>query len=347
MFRRVSILLLCLVMIAGVTACSQPENGSPDSSQPEVQEAPPPPPEFPVFVDGTRVSSRPGRVVSLSPALTEKIFDLGLDSRLAGVSDHCDYPAAAGSLESCGIALLPDISAILSLRPHMVISEVPLPEEDRAELLRQGIDVVVIERANSIDELWEVYIAIARIFEGEHAGRHMGNIFADIVGGWLDDLAWAVEMEILESLADEEIGDDSDEYLGMIPAIYLRMLPFNVATGDTLENELMRIIGLRNIAREQYGWLYPEELATADGPGGFRSAQFIFFDENYLAAEDLSENTFYITLPAVTGGRAIPIDGYIMERQSLRTFGQLLEMARYIWPEADFPHWPPRIVFSL
>jgi iron complex transport system substrate-binding protein len=131
--------LLCVLLALGMAGClpGSDKDKPSSSSEPVSQEEQLPelPAEFPVEVGGTVVASRPGKVVSLSPAITEKIFDLGLTDRLAGVSDFCaDFiPDAAGS-EKCGTAQQPELEVILGLGAHLVVSEIPLPEEDQAAL---------------------------------------------------------------------------------------------------------------------------------------------------------------------------------------------------------------------
>ena len=179
--------LLSVLLALGMAGCLPGTDADkPSSSEPSSQEAqlPEPPAEFPVEVGGTVVASRPGKVVSLSPAITEKIFDLGLTNRLAGVSNFCaDFiPDAAGS-EKCGTAQQPDLDVILGLGAHLVVSEIPLPEEDQEALRDKEIDVVVIPHAQSLEELWDAYIALCRMFEGEHAGQQMGDEFVAAVSG--------------------------------------------------------------------------------------------------------------------------------------------------------------------
>ena len=36
------------------------------------------------------------RIVSLAPNLTEILYDLGVENRIAAVTDQCDYPPGAG-----------------------------------------------------------------------------------------------------------------------------------------------------------------------------------------------------------------------------------------------------------
>ncbi|MCL2069213.1 MAG: helical backbone metal receptor [Oscillospiraceae bacterium] len=345
MLRHILTLLLCAVLILTGASCGlldPGEEASPAPPEPTEPEIPPPPPEFPVRVGGTTVLSRPGRVVSLSPSITEKIYDLGLEDRLVGVSRNCDYPAAAELLDRCGTAQMPDTETIGNLRAHLVVTEIPLPDEDRAELSRMDIDVVVIPRAQSLDGLRESYIGLARMFEGEHAGQEMGDMFVDAVWGWLSGLGAAVEAQMNAQDAQPK------------PALYIRMtLEENavgvVATGDTLENDIMSLIGLRNIAADQTGWYYPEELASGDSLPDFQALRIIFFDEEYIPPEDFGDSAFYRNLQAVQSGLLLHIDSNIMERQSLRTFEQLLAMARseHVWPESDFPRWPPRITYAL
>ncbi|MFR9190851.1 MAG: hypothetical protein ACLVL7_11985 [Anaerotruncus massiliensis (ex Togo et al. 2019)] len=52
-----------------------------------------PDPNWPVAI-GDPHPRKPRAAVSLSPALTEVIFELGAENQLAGVSDFCDYPPA-------------------------------------------------------------------------------------------------------------------------------------------------------------------------------------------------------------------------------------------------------------
>ena len=360
MLRRIFVLLLCAAMLVMGAACGDTDNGQPVPPIEDIE--PPPPPEFPVVVGGATVAARPVGVVSLSPALTEKIFDLGLGSRLVGVSDFCDFPEGAERLDRCGTALMPDIEMISRIpNVHLVLYEEGLSAEFREELSRLGIDTVRIPRARTLDELWNSYIALARMFEGEHAGQHMGDMFANALDNWLADLSDAVYAEMraqAAAAAEEAEGDEEeqeDETLEPLYALYLTRLPFTVATGDTLENELMQLIGLTNIAREQTGWNYPEELAADEGLAYFRALHIIFVNNNlgpgedgeYLTPQSLHEHEFFSTLPAITGDSYMPIDHSIMERQSMRSFRQLLEMAAHVWPYADLPRWPPAIAFTL
>lgn len=90
------------------------------------------PPEVPAasplyknFVDEAgrtvRVSQPVQRIVSLAPSLTETIYALGLQDRLVGDTDYCDYPPDAQKKTKVGGAINPSLEQIVALRPDLVL----------------------------------------------------------------------------------------------------------------------------------------------------------------------------------------------------------------------------------
>ena len=62
----------------------------------------------------------PRRIVSLVPSVTEILFALGAEERLVGVTDFCDFPAAARRKPRVGGMVAPSLEAIVALRPDLV-----------------------------------------------------------------------------------------------------------------------------------------------------------------------------------------------------------------------------------
>ena len=340
-------LLLCLCLALSLTACFGSKEKEKDPEAPASQsssEAAPIQdlkPEFPVEVNGTVVASRPARVVSLSPSITDKIFDLKLEERLSGVSDlpENEYPG----YPLCGTNELPDIEKIGLLKAHLIVSETELPEEYAKQLAEMDIDVVVIPHAESLSELWESYIALCRMFEGEYAGRQMGEEFVGAITGWLD------------KVRAEAMSFDA----APMPGLYLRQVPPDlpdsvsdssiiVATHDTLEHDLMEAIGIKNIASDYDGWEYPLDYAKADGREDFMALQVMYFDNDSVSMKQhLEKSAFFKGLTATLKDWFYEVDYMLMERQSMNSFEELLRMAEYTWPEGNFPEWPPDIRYTL
>ncbi len=69
------------------------------------------------------VTGKANRFVSLSPAITETLVALGVDSQLVGVSDYCYYPARIQAKEHVGTGYTPRYEAIIGLAPTLVFVE--------------------------------------------------------------------------------------------------------------------------------------------------------------------------------------------------------------------------------
>jgi iron complex transport system substrate-binding protein len=76
------------------------------------QQAPPAP---------TTTGSATPRIVTLSPSATEIVDALGASDELVGVDDYSDFPEPVKLLPKVGSFMTPNLEAIVSLRPTLVI----------------------------------------------------------------------------------------------------------------------------------------------------------------------------------------------------------------------------------
>ncbi|HPS64430.1 MAG TPA: helical backbone metal receptor [Ignavibacteria bacterium] len=63
----------------------------------------------------------PERIISLAPNITETIYALHAEGRLAGVTKYCNYPPEAQQKKIIGGMIDPDIEIITSLKPDLII----------------------------------------------------------------------------------------------------------------------------------------------------------------------------------------------------------------------------------
>jgi iron complex transport system substrate-binding protein len=80
------------------------------------------------------LSAPPRRIVSLVPSVTEIIYALGAEERLAGRTDYCEFPAAAKRKPSVGGMVNPSLEALVALKPDLVIAT---DEGNREETFQQ------------------------------------------------------------------------------------------------------------------------------------------------------------------------------------------------------------------
>jgi len=87
---------------------------------------PPAPAQFREVVDETgrtiRIPQPVLRIVSLAPSLTETVYALGIQDRLAGDTDFCDYPPDAQRKPKIGGGLNPSLEEIAALHPDLVLA---------------------------------------------------------------------------------------------------------------------------------------------------------------------------------------------------------------------------------
>ena len=82
------------------------------------------------------------RVVTLAPNLTETIYALGLDGKLAGDTTYCDIPPAAKEKPHVGSAQEPSLEAIVALHPDLVLATTSINRAETADaLLKIGVPV--------------------------------------------------------------------------------------------------------------------------------------------------------------------------------------------------------------
>jgi iron complex transport system substrate-binding protein len=71
---------------------------------PDYTQAEPEP--YPITIDGVEIEQSPAEIISLSPALTEILFEFDEGSRIIARSDYCDYPLETAEISAVFSAIL-------------------------------------------------------------------------------------------------------------------------------------------------------------------------------------------------------------------------------------------------
>jgi len=101
----------------------------------------------------TNSFSRPVRIVSLAPNLTELLFALGLGDRIVAVSNGSDYPPEAAAKQKVGTFWQPNIEAIIASKPDLVITLWIEQQKAAANTLRKFGYQVLTLRLETIEQL--------------------------------------------------------------------------------------------------------------------------------------------------------------------------------------------------
>lgn len=269
------------------------------------------PQEYPLTINNVRITQRPNRVISLSPTLTEIIYELGNESQLAGRSDYCDFPQQALQLPSFGTAWIPDNDKIKDFMPDLIVTQQPLPDETMQMLQLKGINVLVIESKDSMDKFSQVYIDLGAALGGDYSGRMNGRETANRIDAKLRDIRVKVK----------PFSDNLP-----VTVCYIASPQGDIATDDTLIGSLLEMAGGINVAGEGTGYKFDQDTLLLAAP------QVIFCPKG-LAAE-IKENSAYKDLPAVLNDRVYEVEAVALERQTSRMAEVVSYMAQILYPEA-------------
>jgi len=140
---------------------------------------PAPPPAMREVVDEfgrtVRVPELPMRIVSLAPSLTETLYALGVQDRLVGDTDFCDYPPDAQKKTKVGGAINPNLEEIAALHPDLVLAtkEINRPDTVRA-LDNLGIPVYGTDaHTRTVDDILSTTQKLADLLGVPEAGKSL------------------------------------------------------------------------------------------------------------------------------------------------------------------------------
>ena len=103
------------------------------------------------------------RFISLSPTLTEILFELGAGRDLVAVTTYCVFPEEAKAKEKIGDFVNPNFEKIVGLKPDVVFAETWSSSKIVSRLRGSGLNVREVKSPRSVEE---IYQAILQVGEG-------------------------------------------------------------------------------------------------------------------------------------------------------------------------------------
>lgn len=281
--KKISALLLVIAVL--LCGCRDTDTDMPEETTENTTSAEPMP--YPFTVNGTEISAQPERIVCLSPALAEIIYEMGYGDRIVGRSSYCDYPLDVLKVVDLGSTANPDINAITELTPDLVITSTPIASKDMFTMEQAGIKTVLIPAPTTLEGFSSIYTSLGLIFDGMFTGTEKG--------------------EDTYSAVSKALGNTDAVNIGNFVYITENL---TVAGGDTFESAVLSCFG-NNIAKNETGYGFdPAELVE-------NQPDIILLSDKYTV-DDLMENEYYSQLDAVMENRVIFINNVYFERPSAR-----------------------------
>ncbi|MBA7613034.1 Vitamin B12-binding protein [subsurface metagenome] len=259
------------------------------------------------------IDQAPQRIVSFGPSITEILFALGLEEKVVGVSNYCDYPEAAKLKPKIGDAFNPSLERIVELEPDLVLTV--KQEQLNRELDALGIKFMVLDPED--------------------------------IDGILGDIELVGEITGTEKKAEELIEDMQDSISQVIALVEdapeVRVffivdatdltLPWTAGTGSFID-ALITMAGGENIAAKAQGaWVQfsLEQIVSSDPE--IIIIQTMIGGIPTISKEELDEHPVWGEMTAVKQGKICFIDGDLVSRPGPRIVRGLEEMAKIIHPE--------------
>lgn len=248
-----------------------------------------------------RMDLPPRRVVSLAPNLTEIVFLLGQEGKLAGVTRFCNYPPRAAALPRVGGIVDPDVERIVAAGPDLVLCTTDGNPKERVRVLEEmGIPCFAVG-PQDMAAVFRTIERIGALLGVPERGRR--------------------EADVLRARAERV----SRPTLGPLPRVLFLVStsPVIAAGNGTFLDELVRASGGTNAAggsAGRYPRLSVEDLLAASPD--------VIFVAAMAGVEGFSPSVSRWTeVPAFRNGDVVILDGDLVTRPGPRMVDALEKVA--------------------
>jgi len=252
------------------------------------------------------------RVVSLAPSITETLYALGLQDRLVGDTDYCDYPPEAKQKPHVGGTISPSIETIASLHPDVVLVAKGI---NRLDTVNSLASLGIPSYATDPHSVAEILTSTQRL--------------ADLLGA-------AQAGDTLATKLRHELAEIHERVAPFPPRRVLYVIwpqPLISIGQNTFMADALRYSGAISIVNEPQSWpqISLEEIARVQ-------PDFLVFSGSHMASasvnvDALSETPGWRILNAVREHKYANTSDAI-ERTSPRIVSAIAELARQFHPEA-------------
>jgi iron complex transport system substrate-binding protein len=254
---------------------------------------------FPVSItaaNGTvHIASRPHAIVSLSATATEMLYAIGAGSQVKAVDKNSDYPPGTPRTSLDGFQ--PNVEAIVSYRPDLVVIDNESPPTLSGQLQSVGIPALELPAATTLEDAYRQYAEL-----GEATG-HRAQAAAEET---------RVKSQIARIVHSTPRASAGQTYYYELDPMY------DSATSSTFIGQVLGLLGVHNIADAAPGAAssggYPQlsaEFIVQSNPDYVFLADTICCGQN---ARTVGARPGWSTMTAVQKGQVVGLNDDIASR---------------------------------
>lgn len=255
------------------------------------------------------------KIISTAPSNTEVIMGLGLGDKLVAIDKYStDIEGVNQEIPQIDFSN-PDAETIIGLDPDIVIAsghnKTGSTEDPFKAISEAGIPVVYIPSSESIEGIYEDINFIADVLNEKEKGQ-------DIVDSMKE------KVDEIKAIGDK-IEDKKTVYFEISPAPSL----FSFGK-STFLNEMIEILGAKNIFADEDGWVSPTEESIIDA-----NPDVIITNASYMEnpTEEIKSREAWDTITAVKDNAVYLVDKNASSRPSQNSIKSLEEIAKAVYPE--------------
>ena len=267
--------------------------------------------------EGTEVNipTKIEKIISTAPSNTEVLMALGLGDKLVAIDKYStDIEGINTELPQIDF-LNPDAETIIGLEPDIVIAsghnKTGSVEDPFKAISEAGIPVVYIPSSDSIDGIYKDIEFIADVVNERSKGKEI-----------VDDMK--AQVEEIKAIGDT-ITDKKSVYFEISPAPYLSSFG-----KSTFLNEMIEIIGAKNIFENEEGWVSPTAEAIIDA-----NPDVIITNAGYMEnpTEEIKSRDAWENINAIKNNEVYLVDQNASSRPSQNVIKALEQMAKAVYPD--------------
>ncbi|MDI3258002.1 MAG: ABC transporter substrate-binding protein [Kyrpidia sp.] len=258
------------------------------------------------------ISQEPRRIVSLIPGHTEILFALGLEGRVAAVTNWDNYPPGVQKkVEAVLDGLNPPVERLVAIHPDLVV--LGSHNETIVQAVRRAGLTAVVYDPQSLDGVYRTIMELGRITNRPAQ--------ASALVDQMKKKAAALSAKVAGIPADQRV------------RVYVEADPDHLYTagGHTFMDELIRLAGGVNVAEDLEGWkpMNAETLIR-------KNPQVIVVTYGYYvpnAADKPKQRPGWEVVDAVRHNRVYAVDSDLVSRPGPRIVGGAEALAKLFYPD--------------
>ena len=265
---------------------------------------------------------QPERIISLSPSHTEILFALGLDRRVVGVTDYCNYPKKAMSKAQIGGFAMPDVDRIIALRPDLVLAFGTIQIPAVRTLEEKGVSVFWLYPRT----MEETLASFERIGEIAGAGTSARKLKCEVEGK-------------IHQVRERLRGIATVERPGIFRV--MGMSPLGTVGGLSFQSDLYRAAGGRNVFEDRKEDFFLVSLEEVKGHNP--DVIVVCGEDPEKSARSLKKQKGWQDIKAVSEDRILVLPCDLICRPGPHVGEAIERVASFLFPDR-FSSLPQRIV---